>query len=142
MILNLLICILLAVLIVLFATVLVEKIRDIVGERNYKKMCEQYLAQTGKVLKRIDDLDSFSKRLEKFETDFKAYDKLLENRLTDIESVIKDWKDTMAGAVTCNHGCGECNSGDSKKSHPKTKPKAKSQTDIKKEQLAPKGMNA
>lgn len=141
MILNLLICILLAVLIVLFATVLVEKIRDIVGERNYKKMCEQYLAQTGKVLKRIDDLDSFSKRLEKFETDFKAYDGLLENRLTDIEQVIKDWKDTMVGAVACNHGCGECNSGDSKKSHPKTKPKTKTQSDLVKEQLAEKGMN-
>lgn len=132
MILNLLICILLAVLIILFATVLVEKIRDIAGERNYKKMCEQYLAQTGKVLKRIDDLDSFSKRLEKLETDFKTYDGLLENRLTDIEQVIQDWKDTMAGAVAYNHGCTECNSGDSKKSHPKTKPK----------QLAQKGMNA
>lgn len=142
MILNLLICILLAVLIILFATDLVEKIRDIAGERNYKKMCEQYLAQTGKVLKRIDDLDSFSKRLEKLETDFKTYDGLLENRLTDIEQVIQDWKDTMAGAVAYNHGCTECNSGDSKKSHPKTKPKAKSQTDIKKEQLAQKGMNA
>lgn len=123
MILNLLICILLAVLIILFATVLVEKIRDIAGERNYKKMCEQYLAQTGKVLKRIDDLDSFSKRLEKLETDFKTYDELLENRLTDIEQVIKDWKDTLAGAVTCEHKCTECKSEDTKKTHPKTKAK-------------------
>lgn len=133
MILRFIICVLLVVLILLFATILVEKIKDLLEEGNYKKMCEQYLSQTGKVLKRIDDLDSFSKRLEKFETDFKAYDKLLENRLTDIESVIKDWKDTMANAVARNHGCGECNSGDSKKSHPKTKPKAKSQTDIAKE---------
>lgn len=127
MILNLLICILLAVLIILLATALVEKIRDIAGERNYKKMCEQYLAQTGKVLKRIDDLDSFSKRLEKLETDFKTYDGLLENRLTDIEQVIKDWKDTLAGAVTCEHKCAECKSEDTKKPHPKTK--VKSQTD-------------
>ena len=106
-------------------------------------MCERCLSQTGQVLKQLEALDScFSKRLEKFETDFKTHDGLLENRLADIESVVKDWKDTMAGAVASNHGCGEYNSGDSKKSHPKTKPKAKSQTDIKKEQLAPKGMNS
>lgn len=141
MILRFIVCVLLVVLILLFATILVEKIKDLLEEGNYKKMCEQYFVQTGNVLKRIEDLDSFSKRLEKFETDFKTYDGLLENRLTDIESVIKDWKDTMAGAVAYNHGCTECNSGDSKKSHPKTKPKAKSQTDIKKEQLAEKGMN-
>ncbi|MDO4506839.1 MAG: hypothetical protein Q4B64_07800 [Spirochaetales bacterium] len=138
MILRFIICVLLVVLILLFATILVEKIKDLLEEGNYKKMCEQYLSQTGKVLKRIDDLNIFSKRLEKFETDFKAYDKLLENRLTDIESVIKDWKDTMAGAVAYNHGCTECNSGDSKKSHPKTKPKAKSQTDIEKDSLLKK----
>lgn len=142
MILRFIICVLLVVLILLFATILVEKIKDLLEEGNYKKMCEQYFVQTGNALKRIEDLDIFSKRLEKFETDFKIYDKLLENRLTDIESVIKDWKDTMAGAVAYNHGCTECNSGDSKKSHPKTKPKAKYQTDIKKEQLAQKGMNA
>ena len=70
-----------------------------------------------------------SKRLTKFETDFKTYGGLLENRITDIESVIKDWKDTMAGALPCEHGCAECKSDDSKKSHPKTKPKPKSQTD-------------
>lgn len=141
MILRFIICVLLVVLILLFATILVEKIKDLLEEGNYKKMCEQYLSQIGQVLKRIEDLDSFSKRLEKFETDFKAYDKLLENRLTDIESVIKDWKDTMAGAVACKHECAECNSDNSKKSHPKTKPKVKYQTDIKKEQLAEKGMN-
>lgn len=140
MILNFLICVLLAVLILLFATILAEKIRAILEERDYKKMCEQYLAQTGKVLKRIEDLDNFSKRLEKFETDFKTHDGLLENRLTDIESVIKDWKDTLAGAVTCEHVCAECKSDDSKKSHPKTKPKPKSQTDGVKEQLAEQGM--
>lgn len=133
MILRFIICVLLVVLILLFATILVEKIKDLLEEGNYKKMCEQYFVQTGQVLKRIEDLDSFSKRLEKFETDFKTYDGLLENRLTDIESVVKDWKDTMAGAVAYNHGCTECNSGDSKKSHPKTKSKAKSQTDIAKE---------
>ena len=130
MILRFIICVLLVVLILLFATILVEKFKDLLEEANYKKMCEQYLSQTGQVLKRIEDLDSFSKRLEKFETDFKTYDGLLENRLSDIESVVKDWKDTMAGA------------GDSKKPHPKTKPKAKSQTDIKKEQLAQKGTEA
>lgn len=133
MILRFIVCVLLVVLILFIATMLAEKIRDILEKDNYKKMCEQYLSQTGQVLKRIEDLDSFSKRLEKFETDFKTYDGLLENRLTDIESVVKDWKDTMAGAVTCEHKCTECKSGDSKKSHPKTKPKAKSQTDIAKE---------
>ncbi|MEE0892501.1 MAG: hypothetical protein UIT85_00570 [Treponema sp.] len=138
MILRFIICVLLVVLILLFATILVEKIKDLLEEGNYKKMCERYLSQTGQVLKRIEDLDSFSKRLEKFETDFKTHGGLLENRLTDIESVIKDWKDTMAGAVAYNHGCTECNSGDSKKSHPKTKPKAKSQTDIEKDSLLKK----
>ena len=107
MILNFLICVLLVVLILLFATILAEKIRAILEERDYKKMCEQYLAQTGKVLKRIEDLDNFSKRLTKFETDFKTYDGLLEIRLTDIEQVIQDWKDTMAGALPCEHGCAE-----------------------------------
>lgn len=82
---------------------------------------------------------AFSKRLSDFETDFKTSEDLLENRLTDIEQVIQDWKDTMAGAVTCD-GCAECKSDDSKKSHPKTKPKPKSQTDIVKEQLAEQGM--
>lgn len=142
MILRFIICVLLVVLILLFATMLAEKIKDLLEEGNYKKMCERYLSQTEQALKRIEDLDSFSKRLEKFETDFKTHDGLLENRLEDIESVVKDWKDTMAGAVAYNHGCTECNSGDSKKSHPKTKPKAKSQTDIKKEQLAQKGTEA
>lgn len=111
MILRLIACVFLVVLILYTVTMLAEKIRDILEEGNYKKMCEQYLSQTGQVLKRIDDLDSFSKRLEKFETDFKTHDGLLENRLADIESVVKYWKDTMAGA------------GDSKKPHPKTKPK-------------------
>ena len=138
MILRFIICVLLVVLILLFATILVEKIKCLLEEGNYKKMCEQYFVQTGQVLKRIEDLDSFSKRLEKFETDFKTHDGLLENRLTDIESVIKDWKCTMAGAVACQHGGAECNSDNSKKSHPKTKPKAKSQTDIEKDSLLKK----
>ena len=138
MILRFIICVLLVVLILLFATILVEKIKDLLEEGNYKKMCEQYLSQIGQVLKRIEDLDSFSKRLEKFETDFKTYDGLLENRLSDIESVVKDWKDTMVGAVACKHECAECNSDNSKKSHPKTKPKAKAQADIEKDSLLPK----
>ena len=51
-------------------------------------MCERYLSQTGQVLKQLEALDScFSKRLKKLETDFKTHDGLLENRLTDIESV-------------------------------------------------------
>ena len=132
MILRLIACVFLVVLILYTATMLAEKIRDILEEGNYNKMCERYLSQTGQVLKRIEDLGSFSKRLEKFETDFKTHGGLLENRLADIESVVKYWKDTMAGAVAYNHGCTECNSGDSKKSHPKTKPK----------QRAQKGMNA
>lgn len=138
MILRFIICVLLVVLILLFATILVEKIKDLLEEGNYKKMCEQYFVQTGQVLKRIEDLDSFSKRLEKFETDFKTYDGLLENRLSDIESVVKDWKDTMAGAVACKHECAECNSDNSKKAHPKTKPKAKAQADIEKDSLLKK----
>lgn len=132
MILSFIVCVLLVVLILFIAKMLAEKIRNIQKEGNYKKMCERYLSQTGQVLKRIEDLDSFSKRLEKLETDFKTHGGLLENRLADIESVVKYWKDTMAGAVAYNHGCTECNSGDSKKPHPKTKPK----------QLAQKGMNA
>lgn len=83
---------------------------------------------------------AFSKRLSDFDTDFKTSDDLLGNRLTEIEQFIQDWKDTIAGAVTCEHGCAECKSDDSKKSHPKTKPKPKSQTDIVKEQLAEQGM--
>lgn len=70
MILRLIACVFLVVLILYTATMLAEKIRDILEEGNYKKMCEQYLSQTWQVLKRIEDLDSFSKRLEKFETDF------------------------------------------------------------------------
>lgn len=66
---------------------------------------------------------AFSKRLSDFETDFKTSDDLLENRLTDIEQVIKDWKGTLAGAVTCEHKCTECKSEDTKKPHPKTKVK-------------------
>lgn len=140
MILRFIICVLLVVLILLFATILVEKIKDLLEEGNYKKMCEQYFVQTGNALKRIEDLDSFSKRLEKFETDFKTNDAVLENKLTDIESFIKNCKDRLASVVTCEHGCAECKSADSKKSHPKTKPKPKSQTDIVKEQLAEQGM--
>ena len=112
MILRFIVCVLLVVLILFIATMLAEKIRNIQKEGNYKKMCERYLSQTGQVLKQLEALDScFSKRLKKLETDFKTHGGLLENRLTDIESVVKDWKDTMAGA------------GDSKKPHPKTKPK-------------------
>lgn len=95
-----------------------SKLQDII---NLKEMLDEY----------ENKFQELSKRLTKFETDFKTYDGLLENRLTDIESVIKDWKDTLAGAVTCEHKCAECKSDDSKKSHPKTKPK---------EQLAQKGV--
>ena len=124
MILRFIVCVLLVVLILFIAKMLAEKIRDILEEGNYKKMCERYLSQAWQVLKQLEALDScFSKRLKKLETDFKTHDGLLKNRLTDIESVVKDWKDTMAGAVAYNHGCTECNSGDSKEPHPKTKPK-------------------
>ena len=88
MILRLIACVFLVVLILYTATMLAEKIRDILEEGNYNKMCERYLSQTGQVLKRIEDLGSFSKRLEKFETDFKTHGGLLENRLADIESVL------------------------------------------------------
>lgn len=110
-------------------------------------MIVDYASKLQDIINLKEKLDEFenrfqelSKRLTKFETDFKTYDGLLENRLQDIESVIIDWKGTLAGAVTCEHKCAECKSDDSKKSHPKTKPKPKSQTDIVKEQLAEQGM--
>ena len=146
---KILLAILIAVLIIWFCSLCFSKIQEILDEKKYKKYITDYTCKLQAIIDLKGKLDEFenkflelSKRLTKFETDFKTHDGLLENRLADIESVVKDWKDTMAGAVAYNHGCTECNSGDSKKSHPKTKPKAKSQTDIKKEQLAQKAMNA
>lgn len=147
MVLDILCGVLIAILIIWFCCLCFEKISGILDEKDFKNMIVDYASKLQDIINLKEKLDEFenrfqelSKRLTKFETDFKTYDGLLENRLTDIEQVIQDWKDTMAGAVTCEHGCAECKSDDSKKSHPKTKPKPKSQTDIVKEQLAEQGM--
>lgn len=140
MLLKILLAILIAVLIIWFCRLCFEKISGILYEKDFKNMITDHTGKLKTIIDLKGKLDEFenkflelSKRLTKFETNFKTYDGLLENRLTDIEQVIQDWKDTMAGALPCEHGCAECKSDDSKKSHPKTKPK---------EQLAPKGMNA
>lgn len=138
MILNILCGVLIAVLIIWFCCLCFEKISGILDEKDFKNMIVDYASKLKAIIDLKEKLDefenrfrAFSKRLSDFETDFKTSDDLLGNRLTDIESVIKDWKDTLAGALPCEHGCAECKSDDSKKSHPKTKPK---------EQLAQKGV--
>lgn len=147
MLLKILLAILIAVLIIWFCCLCFEKISGILDEKDFKNMIVDYASKLQDIINLKEKLDefenrfrAFSKRLSDFDTDFKTSDDLLGNRLTEIEQVIQDWKDTMAGAVTCEHGCAECKSADSKKSHPKTKPKPKSQTDIVKEQLAEQGM--
>ena len=112
------VCILLAVIILYFMTLLAEKIREAGWEKDYKKAVSDYLEKLEEFVKLNEKISLFenglnglSERLTEFKTDFKTHDGLLENRLADIESVVKYWKDTMAGA------------GDSKKPHPKTKPK-------------------
>lgn len=138
MVLDILYGVLIAVLIIWFCCLCFEKISGILDEKDFKNMIVDYVSKLQNIInlkEKLDEVENrfleLSKRLTKFETDFKTYDGLLENRLTDIESVIKDWKDTLAGALPCEHLCAECKSDDSKKSHPKTKPK---------EQLAQKGM--
>lgn len=138
MLLKILLAILIAVLIIWFCSLCFEKISGILHEKDFKNMIVDYASKLQAIIDLKGKLDEYesrfqelSKRLTKFETDFKTYDGLLENRLTNIEQVIQDWKDIMAGAVTCEHVCAECKSDDSKKSHPKTKPK---------EQLAEQGM--
>lgn len=138
MLLKILLAILIAVLIIWFCSLCFSKIQEILDEKNYKKCITDYTGKLQAIIDLKGKLDEFenkflelSKRLTKFETDFKTYDGLLENRLTNIEQVIQDWKDTMTGVLPCEHGCAECKSDDSKKSHPKTKPK---------EQLAEQGM--
>ena len=133
---KILLAILLAVLNIWFWSFFFPNIKEFLDEK--KKCITDYTSKLKAIIDLKGKLDEFenkflelSKCLTKFETDFKTYDGLLENRLTDIESFIKNWKDTLAGAVTCEHVCAECKSDDSKKSHPKTKPK---------EQLAEQGM--
>lgn len=147
MVLKILYGVLITVLIIWFCSLCFEKISNILDEKDFHEMIVDYVSNLQdfinlkeKLAEYENKFNELSKRLTEFETDFKTYDNLLENRLTDIEQVIKDWKDTMASAVTCEHGCTKCKSDDPKKSHPKTKPKTKSQTDIVKEQLAEKGM--
>lgn len=138
MLLKILLAILIAVLIIWFCSLCFEKISGILDEKDFKNMIVDYTSKLKAIIDlkgKIDEVENkfleLSKRLTKFETDFKTYDGLLENRLTDIEQVIQDWKDTLAGVLTCEPVCAECKSDDSKKSHPKTKPK---------EQLAEQGM--
>ena len=122
MLLKILLAVLIAVLIIWFCSLCFSQIQEILDEKNYKKCITDYTGKLKAIIDLKGKLDEYenkfqelSKRLTKFETDFKTYDELLENRLTDIEQVIQDWKDTMAGAVTCEHGCAECKSDDSKK---------------------------
>ena len=136
MVLKILLGVLIIILIIWICSLCFEKISGILDEKDFKNMIVDYASKLQAIIDLKEKLaevenkfQELSKRLTKFETDFKTYGGLLENRITDIESVIKDWKDTMAGALPCEHGCAECKSDDSKKSHPKTKPKPKSQTD-------------
>lgn len=132
--LKILLCIFLVVLILWVISLLVEKGFEIFQECDYKKAIWDYLEQIkeftqlkDKLLKMESAYNELSKRMTQFETDFKTYDGLLENRLGDIES--KNQKRFSPGNTTGT------------KSHPKTKPKTKTQSDLVKEQLAEKGMN-
>lgn len=122
MLLKILLAILIAVLIIWFCCLCFEKISGILDEKDFKNMIVDYASKLQDIINLKEKLDefenrfrAFSKRLSDFDTDFKTSDDLLGNRLTEIEQVIQDWKDTMAGAVTCEHGCAECKSADSKK---------------------------
>lgn len=130
---NILICILLVVVILWIISLLVEKGFGIFQECDYKKAIWDYLEQIkeftqlkDKLLEMESAFNEMSKRMTQFETDFKTYDGLLENRLGDIES--KNQKRFSSGNTTGT------------KSHPKTKPKTNPQTDLK-EPLAEKGSN-
>lgn len=130
---NILICILLVVVILWIISLLVEKGFGIFQECDYKKAIWDYLEQIkeftqlkDKLLEMESAFNEMSKRMTQFETDFKTYDGLLENRLTDIESKNGNKKDFGNTSGT--------------KSHPKTKPKTNPQTDLK-EPLAEKGSN-
>lgn len=130
---KILICILLVVAILWIITLLVEKGFEIFHECYYKKAIWDYLKLIqkftklkDKVLKMESAYNELSKRMTQFETDFKTYDEMLENRLTDIES--KNWNKKDFGNTSGT------------KSHPKTKPKTNPQSDLKKP-LAEKGSN-
>lgn len=130
---KILICILLVVAILWIICLLVEKGFEISQECDYKKAIWDYLEQIQEFTKLKDKLlemesayNELSKRMTQFETDFKTYDEVLENRLSDIES--KNQKGNSSGNTTGT------------KSHPKTKPKAQIQADLKKP-LAEKGSN-
>lgn len=132
--LKILLCIFLVVLILWVISLLVEKGFELFQECDYKKAIWDYLEQIQEFTKLKDkplEMESayneLSKRMTQFETDFKTYDEVLENRLSDIES--KNQKGNSSGNTTGT------------KSHPKTKPKTKTQSDLVKEQLAEKGMN-
>ena len=131
---RILICILLVVAILWIISLLVEKGFEPSQESDFKELIRDYIEQMAEFTQLKDKLlemesayNELSKRMTQFETDFKTYDELLENRLSDIES--KNQKRFSPGNTTGT------------KSHPKTKPKTKTQSDLVKEQLAEKGMN-
>ena len=91
MLLKILLAILIAVLIIWFCSLCFEKISGILDEKDFKNMIVDYASKLQAIIDLKGKLDEFenkflelSKRLTKFETDFKTYDGLLENRLTDI----------------------------------------------------------
>lgn len=131
--LKILLCIFLVVLILWIISLLVEKGFELFQEGDYKKAIWDYLEQIkeftqlkDKLLEMESAFNELSKRMTQFETDFKTYDEVLENRLSDIES--KNQKGNSSGNTSGT------------KSHPKTKPKAQVQADLKKP-LAEKGSN-
>lgn len=130
---KILICILLVVAILWIISLLVEKGFELSQEGDFKELIRDYIEQMteftqlkDKLLEMESAYNELSKRMTQFETDFKTYDGLLENRLGDIES--KNQKRFSPENTTGT------------KSHPKTKPKAQIQADLKKP-LAEKGSN-
>lgn len=115
---NILICILLVVAILWIISLLVEKGFELSQESDFKELIRDYIEQMteftqlkDKLLEMESAYNELSKRMTQFETDFK----------------------------TDKHICSRCKTEDIKK-HPKTKPKAQVQADLK-EPLAEKGSN-
>lgn len=130
---KILICILLVVAILWIISLLVEKGFELSQEGDFKELIRDYIEQMteftqlkDKLLEMESAYNELSKRMTQFETDFKTYDEVLENRLSDIES--KNQKGNSSGNTSGT------------KSHPKTKPKTNPQADLK-EPLAEKGSN-
>lgn len=97
---NILYCILLCVLIVWVLCLAVLKTLELMDECDRRKRSMEYFdnlsdfLQLTDTIRRLDTgLDGMSERMTQFETDFKTYDGLLENRLTDIETAVKEWQE-------------------------------------------------